>query len=93
MDDLIYWILGIGIGVIIALVGVVYRNLKEKIDNLTLLSKNGLALKVDNIVYRVEKEWQQSLYEDVRITVKELKNENNEQHKGILLELQRIIKS
>ena len=93
MDDLIYWILGIGIGVIIALVGVVYRNLKEKIDNLTLLSKNGLALKVDNIVYRVEKEWQQSLYEDVRITVKELKNENNEAHKGILLELQRIIKS
>ena len=91
MDDLMYWILGLGVTAIMTLIAVVYRGMVKTIDELKTQITDRLALKVNGIAYKVEKEWQQSLYADMRITIKELKDENNEAHRGILLELQRMV--
>jgi hypothetical protein len=85
-------IIGVFTTVIIGLIAVIYGSLVKKIDSIQLSSKNGLALKVDSTEFKVTKEWQQDVFEGMRLVIKELKNENNIAHAGILLELKRMSK-
>jgi hypothetical protein len=76
--------------VLIGLIAVIYASLVKKIDTVQSNSSSGLGLKVDRVEYKVTREWQQEAVKDFKLVVKELKNENNEAHRGILLELKRI---
>jgi Na+-translocating ferredoxin:NAD+ oxidoreductase RnfG subunit len=82
-------IIGIFSAVIVGLISVIYVKMESKIDAIQLASKNGLLLKVDKVEYRVAKEFEQEIYKDLKITIKELRDDNNASHAGILLELKR----
>jgi hypothetical protein len=90
LNNWVTWALGIGITIIIGLIVAIYTSLLRRIDAVQMNSTRGLSLKVDSVEYKVTKEWQQEAFKDMRIVIKELRDENNESHKGILLELQRF---
>jgi hypothetical protein len=90
MNTVDWVIIGIATGIITGLIAVIYTGLMRRIDAMQTSSKNGLALKVDNTEFRVTKEWQQDVFDNMKIVIKELKDENNIAHAGILLELKKI---
>lgn len=67
----------------------VYKNLLNRIESESKLSEKGLALKVDSAEYKIVREWEKEVFNGMRLTIKELKDENNIAHEAIMLEIKR----
>ena len=89
MENHIGSLIIVGFTIIIGLIGVVYKNLINRIELEGKLSKEGLGLKVDSAEYKIVREWEKEVFSGMRLTIKELKDENNSAHEAIMLEIRK----
>lgn len=54
-----------------------------------LLTEKGLSLKVGAAEYKIVREWQQDMFEGMKVSIRELKDENNVQHQAIMVEIRK----
>ena len=89
MIDHFWWVFGISLTVIIGLIGVIYASLIARIERLVESTDKGLDLKVDDATYKVAHQYERELFNDMRLTIKELRDENSLEHKAIMIEIKR----
>ena len=90
MVDHIWWILGVSITVILGLIGVIYNALIGRIERLVKSMDRGLDLKVDDSTYQISHQYDRELFEGMKLSIKELKDGNSEEHKAIMIEIKRM---
>ena len=89
MGDHIWWILGVSITIILGLIGVIYNTLVGRIERLVKSTDKGLDLKVDESSYKISHQYERELFEGMRVCIKELKDENSEEHRAIMIEIRK----
>ena len=89
MVDHIWWILGVSITVILGLIGVIYNALIGRIERLVKSTDRGLDLKVDESSYKIAHQYERELFEGMKLCIKELKDENSQEHKAIMIEIRK----
>lgn len=70
-------------------IGLVYRNITGQIMDLKTSLKEGFNLKVGTAEYKIQKEWEKDLFDGIRLSIKELKDENNTTHAAIMDEVKK----
>jgi len=89
MDSNAWVIFSIAITIIVALIGTVYKSLVSKMDESQKQSREGLRLKVDTAEYKIVREWEQDVFSNMKMSIRELKDENRAEHTAIMLELKK----
>jgi len=89
MDSNAWIVLSIAMTIIVALIAVVYKNLVSRMEESSKQSRDGLRLKVDLTEYKIVREWEQDVFSNMKMSIRELKDENKSEHTAIMLELKK----
>ena len=89
MGEHIWWVFGIALTIILGLIAVIYNALVGRIDRLVKSTEVGLDLKVDESSYKIAHQYERDLFDDMKVCIKELKDENSVEHKAIMIEIRR----
>jgi len=89
MDSNAWIVLSIAMTIIVALIAVVYKNLVSRMEESSKQSRDGLRLKVDLTEYKIVREWEQDVFSNMKMSIRELKDENRAEHTAIMLELKK----
>jgi hypothetical protein len=85
-----YWLIGFLAACMVGLIGLIYNNIINKINTIDKHTDKGLELKLDAAEYKITRAWERDLFDGMKLTIKELKDENNDAHKCIMLEIKKL---